>query len=54
MITAAIVVAALIVGGLCGYFVFRYIINGKYKELMDISRHRFHRCRLRYQRASHR
>ena len=22
-------------GGLCGYFVFRYIINGKYKELMD-------------------
>ena len=33
--TAAIVVAALIVGGLCGYFVFRYIINGKYKELMD-------------------
>lgn len=37
MITAAIVVAALIVGGLCGYFVFRYIINGKYKELMDIA-----------------
>lgn len=35
MITAVIVVAALIVGGLCGYFVFRYIINGKYKELMD-------------------
>ncbi|WP_288308802.1 ribonuclease Y [uncultured Prevotella sp.] len=35
MITAAIVVTALIVGGLCGYFVFRYIINGKYKELMD-------------------
>lgn len=35
MITAAIVVAALIVGGLCGYFVFRYIINGKYNELMD-------------------
>ena len=35
MITEAIVVAALIVGGLCGYFVFRYIINGKYKELMD-------------------
>lgn len=35
MITAAIVVAALIVGGLCGYFVFRYIINGKYKEMMD-------------------
>jgi len=35
MITAAMVVAALIVGGLCGYFVFRYIINGKYKELMD-------------------
>ena len=35
MITAAIVVVALIVGGLCGYFVFRYIINGKYKELMD-------------------
>ena len=35
MITAAIVVAALIVGGLCGYFVFRYIIDGKYKELMD-------------------
>ena len=35
MITAAVVVAALIVGVLCGYFVFRYIINGKDKELMD-------------------
>lgn len=35
MIESVIAVVALIVGGLCGYFVFRYIINGKYKALME-------------------
>ena len=35
MIEAVIAVVALIIGGLCGYFVFRYVINGKYKALMD-------------------
>lgn len=35
MIESVIAVVALIVGGLCGYFVFRYVINGKYKALMD-------------------
>ena len=29
------IAVALIIGGLCGYFIFRYVINGKYKELMD-------------------
>ena len=35
MIESVIAVVALIIGGLCGYFVFRYVINGKYKTLMD-------------------
>ncbi|WP_337943265.1 ribonuclease Y [Prevotella sp.] len=35
MIESVITVVALIIGGLCGYFVFRYVINGKYKALMD-------------------
>lgn len=35
MIESVIAIVALIVGGLCGYFVFRYVINGKYKALMD-------------------
>ena len=35
MIESVIAVVALIVGGLCGYFIFRYVINGKYKALMD-------------------
>ncbi len=35
MIESVIAVVALVVGGLCGYFVFRYVINGKYKALMD-------------------
>ncbi len=35
MIESVIAVVALVIGGLCGYFVFRYVINGKYKALMD-------------------
>ncbi len=35
MIVSVIAIVALIAGGLCGYFVFRYVINGKYKTLMD-------------------
>ena len=35
MIESVIAVVALIIGGLCGYFIFRYVINGKYKTLMD-------------------
>ena len=35
MIESVIAVVALRIGGLCGYFVFRYVINGKYKALMD-------------------
>ena len=35
MIESVIAVVTLIIGGLCGYFVFRYVINGKYKALMD-------------------
>lgn len=35
MIESVIAVVALVVGGLCGYFIFRYVINGKYKALMD-------------------
>ena len=35
VLTIIIAVAALIVGGLCGYFVFRYVLKGKYNEIID-------------------
>ena len=34
MIYAIIAVAALIVGGVIGYFIFRYVIKGKYNEMV--------------------
>ena len=34
MIYAIIAVAALVVGGVIGYFVFRYVITGKYNEMV--------------------
>ena len=35
MIEPVIAIVAIVIGGLCGYFIFRYVINGKYKALMD-------------------
>lgn len=35
MVYAIIAVAALIIGALVGYLIFRYIITGKYKEMID-------------------
>ncbi len=35
MIESVIAIVAIVIGGLCGYFIFRYVINGKYKALMD-------------------
>lgn len=35
MIQIVIAAVALILGAICGYFVFRYVIDGKYKALMD-------------------
>ena len=29
------ITAALIIGGLCGYLIFRYVIKGKYKEMIE-------------------
>lgn len=34
IVTLIVAVAALIVGGLCGYCVFRYGLTGKYKKMM--------------------
>jgi len=34
MIEAIIAIVALIVGGVCGYLVFRYVLKGKYKEML--------------------
>ena len=34
MIYAIIAVAALVIGGVIGYFVFRYVIKGKYEEMV--------------------
>ena len=28
-------VGALIIGGLCGYLIFRYVIKGKYNEMIS-------------------
>jgi ribonuclease Y len=35
MVYAMIAVAALIVGGICGYSIFRYVIKGKYNEMVE-------------------
>ena len=35
MVYVIIAVAALIIGGLCGYMVFRYVIKGKYNEMVE-------------------
>ena len=35
MVYVIIAVAALIIGGLCGYMVFRYVIKGKYNEMIE-------------------
>ena len=35
MVYVIIAVAALIVGGFCGYMVFRYVIKGKYNEMVE-------------------
>ena len=35
MIESVIAIVAIVIGGLCGYFIFRYVINGKYKALLD-------------------
>ena len=32
-----IAVASLVIGGVCGYLVFRYVLKGKYKEMMDVA-----------------
>ena len=35
MVYVIIAVAALIIGGLCGYMAFRYVIKGKYNEMVE-------------------
>lgn len=35
VITIIIAVAALIIGGVCGYLIFRYVIKGKYNEMVE-------------------
>lgn len=32
-----IAVVALVLGGLCGYFIFRYVLTGKYNEMISDS-----------------
>ena len=34
-ITIIVAIACLIVGGAVGYMIFRYVINGKYKEMVS-------------------
>ena len=35
MVYVIVAVAALIVGGICGYMVFRYVLKGKYNEMVE-------------------
>ena len=35
VLTIIIAVAALIVGGVCGYMIFRYVLKGKYNEMVE-------------------
>ena len=35
MLYVVIAVAALLVGGVVGFLIFRYVLTGKYRELMD-------------------
>ena len=35
MVYVIVAVAALIVGGVCGYMIFRYVLKGKYKEMVE-------------------
>ena len=35
MVYVIVAVAALIVGGVCGYMVFRYVLKGKYNEMVE-------------------
>ncbi len=35
MVYVIVAVAALIVGGICGYMIFRYVIKGKYNEMVE-------------------
>ena len=35
MVYVIIAVAALIVGGVCGYMIFRYVLKGKYNEMVE-------------------
>ena len=34
VLSIIIAVAALIVGGVCGYMIFRYVLKGKYNEMV--------------------
>ena len=35
LLTIIIAAAALIIGGICGYLIFRYVIKGKYNEMVE-------------------
>ena len=35
VLSVIIAVAALIIGGLCGYMIFRYVLKGKYNEMVE-------------------
>ncbi|MBP3512129.1 MAG: ribonuclease Y [Prevotella sp.] len=37
VLTIIIAVVALVIGGVCGYLVFRYILKGKYNEMMTLA-----------------
>ena len=37
MVYVIVAVAALLVGGLCGYMIFRYILKGKFNEMVEVA-----------------
>ena len=38
LLTIIISVAALVVGGVCGYLIFRYVLKGKYNEMVEAAK----------------
>ena len=37
MVYVIVAVAALVVGGLCGYMIFRYVLKGKFNEMVEVA-----------------
>ena len=51
ILNIVVAVVALVIGGLAGYFIFRYVITGKYKGMISAAEKRRSRCLKRKKRC---